>query len=162
MNYSILIFIQVLLTNKYGDPVLPKTIPMEEFEDILEAVQNYYDSRYDTIRSKIEELEAEIGVPVAEKQTDTGAKIQTDDKSSVISDLSSEETKSDQSDKVSEPRVQQNVTVYRKEGEVRKNQEMIKLLKEEEAALPNPSFLTTWFRLDTNSVPPVYRLRNIR
>ena len=135
---------------------------MEEFEAILKAVQNFFDSRYENIRSKIEELEAEIGLPVSDKQTDSGAKMQTDDKKSVSSNSSSEETKSDQSDKDSESRGQQNVTVYRKEGEVRKNQEMIKLLKEEEAALPNPSLLTTWFRLDTNSVPSVYRLRNIR
>ena len=152
----------MILTNKYGDPVLPKTIPMEEFESILKAVQNFFDSRYENIHSKIEELEAEIGLPMSDKQTDSGAKMQTDDKKSVTSNSSSEETKSDQSDKDSESRGQQNVTVYRKEGEVRKNQEMIKLLKEEEAALPNPSLLTTWFRLDTNTVPPVYRLRNIR
>ena len=152
----------MLLTNKYGDPVLPKTIPQDEFESILQAVQTYFDSRYDIIRSRIEELEAEIGLPAADKQIDTGAKVQTDDKKSVTSDYSSEGTKSVQSDKDSESRGQQNVTIYRKEGEVRKNQELIKQLKEEEAALPNPTFLKTWFILDTNSVPPVYRLRNIR
>lgn len=136
---------------------------MEEFEAIFEAVKNYFDTRFEAIRTKIEELEAEIGAPLPEKQTDAGLKSQSDDKGSVKSEFSSEDARSgDHSDKTSENRSQQNVTVYRKEGEVRKNQEMIKSLKEQEAALPNPNLLLTWFRLDTNAIPPVYRLRNIR
>ena len=125
-------------------------------------MQDYYDKRYESIRSKIAELETEIGGVPADKQTDYGVKSQSDERSSETSYLSSEGHEGDQSDKNSDSQAQQTVTVYRKEGEVRKNQEIIKSLREQEASLPNPNLLTTWFKLDTNAVPPVYRLRNIR
>ena len=168
-----------MLTNKYGESVLPKTIPLEEFESILGAVMKYFESRYEAIHSKLDELEAELGAPTAEKQSDSGVKTQSTARTnsgtsdniqsrssgrnnSVTSETVSETDKTDLSDKSSDTRSEQNVTIYRKEGEVRRNQELIKTLKEQEAALPNPRFLTTWYKLDTNAVPPVYTLRNIR
>ena len=153
----------MLLTNKYGESFLPKTIPVEEFESVLEAVQKYFDNRYEAIHSKLEDLEAELGAPSADKQQETIVTSQSTVRtSSETSDLGSEGERTDMSDRSSGSRSEQNVTIYRKEGEVRRNQELIKILKEQEAALPNPTLLTTWYKRDTNAVPGVYRLMNIR
>lgn len=43
-----------------------------------------------------------------------------------------------------------------------KDQEMIKSLKQQEAQLPDPEVMTTWYKLDENCVPAVYRLQPIR
>jgi hypothetical protein len=49
-----------------------------------------------------------------------------------------------------------------KKEDGKKEQLLIKALKDEESQLPDPSLLDTWYRLDENSVPPVYKLQNIR
>lgn len=49
-----------------------------------------------------------------------------------------------------------------KKEDGKKEQHLIKALKDEESQLPDPSLLETWYRLDENCVPPVYKLQNIR
>lgn len=39
---------------------------------------------------------------------------------------------------------------------------VIKALQEKEEALPSPSLLLRWYKLDENHVPAVYRLQKIR
>lgn len=60
-----------------------------------------------------------------------------------------------------EPTVEVNSPdLQRKEN--KKDQAAIRALRESEDDLPDISSLETWYRLDENCIPPVYRLQNIR
>ena len=57
---------------------------------------------------------------------------------------------------------QPKAPTYRKEADVKREQQLIKALKDKESELPDPDLLTTWYKLDENSMPKIYRLQTIR
>lgn len=144
-------YCQVILGERYGSYILPNTVPEDEFTAIAEKAGQYRDREMAKINDKLSEIEK------ARTDRDPNKQQQKDDpdKEGRIRKISISSKNSDDTGKES-----QN-TRKRPEGTKREN-EMVKDLKAKEHSLPDPQLLKDWYRLDENTVPPVYKLQNIR
>ena len=156
--------LQVLLTNRYGDIILPSTLQVEEFEAIFGRVSKYAYAE----RAKIAEQIANIESAGASKESKDPS--EQNDQSGIEKTQNSQNgnttnEKSEKADTASEgdsqkanPKVSNTA---RKEAE-KKETQLLRALREKENQLPEPELLQTWYLQDENSVPPVYRLQRIR
>lgn len=153
INVQSCVHFQVLLTNRYGDTILPSTLQPDEFETIFNSVSKYAKTQRANIVEQIAALEPP---PSASKEQTEQSTTQTEN----TQNSESVKTGSDQNNKNGSANVK--AAAPRKETESKKENQQIRALKEKLNQLPEPELLQTWYRLDENSVPAVYRLQSIR
>lgn len=122
---------------------------MDEFESIYFKVFQYTKAEKEKIAEQIAALET----PAMKDQQEQ--KNAADERQNVEAD-------GQPNDKANQP---DNVKVApnKKEAETtKKENSQLKALRERESRLPEPELLQTWYRLDENSVPAVYRLQPIK
>ncbi|XP_053385274.1 uncharacterized protein LOC123535609 isoform X2 [Mercenaria mercenaria] len=142
----------VILTDRYGDPILPSSLQIEEFEYIHNAVTSYTNANKAKIHEQIAMLENPSSLKerrLSQEHPKDGAK--TDITNGDI------QPKGEATGQVT----QEKAPATHKKEDGKKEQQLIKALKDEESQLPDPSLLETWYRLDENSIPAVYKLQNI-
>ncbi|XP_060605739.1 uncharacterized protein LOC132758201 isoform X2 [Ruditapes philippinarum] len=137
----------VILTDRYGEALLPSILHIDEFEYIYNAVTSYTNAN----KARINEQIAFIENPSSARERNVLQEQSQGDGESVLMMNGGDETSGQQ--------VVVEKTHKKEDG--KKEQLLIKALKDEESQLPDPSLLDTWYRLDENSVPPVYKLQNI-
>ncbi|KAK3608472.1 hypothetical protein CHS0354_010319 [Potamilus streckersoni] len=152
----------VFLTDKYGSYLLPSKIPMEEFEAIETTARRSWQQNMDTIKTKRAEIEGVQDSLAAERTVTStvadGANVSAESKSRDQSDGIS----NNQSGGLEGDGDKDTVQSSRKaKTDEKKEQQLLKALKEQEEALPDAPLLTQWYKLDANAVPPVYKLQNI-
>ncbi|KAH9519366.1 hypothetical protein Btru_075353, partial [Bulinus truncatus] len=157
----------VLVGQKCGPKIIPAEIRKEDFEAIMSAASAYREEqlwlnsiKMSQIEAQREQREKELVSLTAEDiaETDEGAQNVSIDKSdSTVNNrrMSTEQSVNESAVQVADERRRKRSMAQRQE------QQAIKLLKESEDHLPDLDSLTHWYLLDTNAVPPVYRLQNI-
>ncbi|XP_052801292.1 uncharacterized protein LOC128232006 isoform X2 [Mya arenaria] len=153
----------VLLTDKYGEPMLPSILQMEEFETAFQGVTEFSARERAAIEREIAVIE-----PPTSGGTGNYTEVNNNHDSEVNSvhpdgtSINGHTISQESSDQQQESSKTTAAAGQRKEGvESKKDQQRLKELRESIARLPSPKLLATWYRLDENALPPVYRLQNI-
>ena len=155
----------MILTDKLGDSVLPSVLQVEDFETVFNKVSEHSNPQRAELEREIASIQpsSNEGVGPSEHSNEKETKVEPNE-------AQSEPTKAaDPSSQVAsgQPSNQaaggQAASGQRKEaaGESKKDQQRLRDLRERLARLPNPALLTTWYKLDENAAPAVYRLQNI-
>ncbi|KAK6972688.1 NACHT domain- and WD repeat-containing protein 1-like isoform x3 [Biomphalaria glabrata] len=155
-----------LVGQKYGPKVLPEEIPKDDYEAIYAAALAYREEQLRLNSIKMSHIEAqraqrekelppvnEEDTPVPDESVPNGGVTYPD--SSYERNASSEPSSSENPIQAADERRRKRSMAQRQE------QQAIKILKESEEQLPDLDLLSQWYQLDTNAVPPVYRLQNI-
>ncbi|XP_052243480.1 uncharacterized protein LOC127853228 isoform X2 [Dreissena polymorpha] len=153
----------VILTDKYGTPVLPNSLQADDFETLYNRVYQSTKSQRSAIaqqiaaieetlptgsdggneqRVSVTSIEGQASKPADTKETKGVAKMASDTAENTVSQLP------------------EGVRLSRKEAEKR-DQQQVKALKDKLSLLPEPELLQEWYRRDDNSQTPVYRLQPI-
>ncbi|KAJ8299190.1 hypothetical protein KUTeg_023250 [Tegillarca granosa] len=140
---------EVILGERYGSYILPNTVPEDEFTAIAEKAGRYRDKEMAKINDKLSEIEK------TKTDRDPNKQQQKDD-----TDKEGRIRKTSVSSNNEEANKENQNARKRPEG-TKKENEMVKELKVKEQSLPDPQLLKDWYRLDENTVPPLYRLQNI-
>lgn len=157
----------MLLTNRYGDVILPSTLQVDEFDAIFSRVSKYTNNEKSKIAEQMAAIEAQSVSKDQSKQNGEPAEnsqngdVKTNCESKTNGDTKTGGSVSDTASEKDSQKSNTKVQAPRKEPEKKENQ-LLKALREKLSQLPEPELLQTWYRLDENSIPPMYRLQPIR
>ncbi|XP_076450611.1 NACHT domain- and WD repeat-containing protein 1-like [Babylonia areolata] len=169
----------LFMGEKYGPSTLPREIPTEEFENLLLAGKIYREKQVRFIRSSIADIEATRAererLRQLELETASVATTETVTTTMTTTDAMTTTTNSDTpTASVTQREDGEEMETTSSTGDVspvkmrqannalvKKEQAAIRALKESEEEIPDVSLLETWYTLDENCNPPVFRLNNI-
>ena len=145
---------KVVLGEKYGPNLLPKYIPPEEFTAIYVTAKQHRRMEINEINDKIAKVEKA-----------------SSDREQRRQQLAPENSDLERDDHLLIGRLEDELNIEarttsskaRTHAEMlKREQQVMKSLKEIRESLPSPELLQQWYKLDENLNPPVYRLQNIR
>ncbi|XP_035825261.1 uncharacterized protein LOC101859566 [Aplysia californica] len=165
----------IFLGQRYGTYLLPAEIPKAEYEALCAAARAYRDKHRGLLQMKmldihtrwqerdklktIDESSSSAGTPSGSSNGAESAreseKNPTSARTNTTEDTEDRETSS--------PGVSATAKELRRKQSIviKKDQQLMKQLKEAEEQLPDADLLDKWYELDENAVPAVYRLQNI-
>ncbi|XP_048730738.1 uncharacterized protein LOC125647914 isoform X3 [Ostrea edulis] len=146
----------VVLGDKYGPYILPSTIPVVEFQAIYEQSLHQRKQKVELMRKRVAEIEKATEERESKKQ-------QGLTEGEIMEDVGRDHLKLQGLDLQLEPPAgKEALNVFRNHADmIKREQQIIKALKEKEESMPSPHLLRQWYKLDDNCRPPVYRLQNI-
>lgn len=130
---------------------------MVEFQAIYEQSLHQRKQKVELMRKRVAEIEKATEERESKKQ-------QGLTEGEIMEDVGRDHLKLQGLDLQLEPPAgKEALNVFRNHADmIKREQQIIKALKEKEESMPSPHLLRQWYKLDDNCRPPVYRLQNIR
>ncbi|KAK3101872.1 hypothetical protein FSP39_006946 [Pinctada imbricata] len=144
----------VLLGEKFGQYLLPRVIPPDDFNTIYTTAKHNRKRQVDDLNEKIAKVEK-----TSEDREQRRQQLEPENsdleaiEQAFLSGL--EEELNIEVRKNSSNKLRTNAEIVKRE------QQVVKSLKDKRDAMPSPELLINWYKLDENLNPPMYKLQNI-